>query len=102
MTARHHHYLSQCYLRGFTQGNLKKSKLTVIDFHKKNHFETTPRNVGGIRDFNRVDIVGVDQNVIESSLAEFEGNAASALRNINEGGSFSGDDRDLILNLIAL
>lgn len=56
MNARHHHYLSQCYLRGFSSGNGKKSNLTVFDFQNKKVFVTSSRNVGGLRDFNRIDI----------------------------------------------
>lgn len=102
MTARHHHYLSQCYLKGFTRGGGKKSKLSVIDLREKKHFETIPRNVGGIRDFNRIDIDGVDQNRIEKSLAQFEGEAATALRRLEAGDKFEGETKELILNLIAL
>lgn len=102
MTARHHHYLSQCYLKGFTKGDSKKSKLTVIDFREKKLFETTPRNVGGIRDFNRIDIEAIDQNALEKSLSEFEGKAASALHDLEESLRFDGETRSLILNLIAL
>lgn len=102
MTARHHHHLSQCYLKGFTNGGSKKSKLTVIDIREKKHFETIPRNVGGSRDFNRIDIEGVDQNVLEKSLADFEGSAATALRKVEEGTLLDGEVRVLILNLIAL
>lgn len=102
MTARHHHYLSQCYLKGFTKGGAKKSKLIVIDFKERKKFETTPRNVGGIRDFNRVDIEGIDQNTIESDLSKFEGHAASALKKLEETLDFSGEKKELILNLIAL
>lgn len=102
MSARHHHYLSQCYLRGFTDGGSKNSKLTVIDIRDKKHFETIPRNVGGERDFNRIDIPGVDSNALEKSLSNFEGNAASALRRIDDDSIFDGEDKELILNLIAL
>jgi hypothetical protein len=102
MTARHHHYLSQCYLKGFTKGKTKKSKLTVVDFKERKCFETIPRNVGGIRDFNRIEIEGVDINAIESSLSEFEGNVASALKKLDETLDFSGETKDLILNLVAL
>ncbi|MGZ7208509.1 MAG: DUF4238 domain-containing protein [Methanobacterium sp.] len=102
MTARHHHYLSQCYLKGFTKGGSKKSKLTVVDFKEKKRFETIPRNVGGIRDFNRIDVKGFDQNVLEKSLSEFEGEAASALSNLEESLDFQGETKSLILNLIAL
>src|SRR5690606_19289629 len=102
MTARHHHYLSQCYLKEFTKGRGKKSKLTVIDFREKKTFETIPRNVGGIRDFNRIDVEGVDPNILESQISEFESEAASALKKLNETRDFSGDVKEIILNLIAL
>ncbi|KGK41365.1 hypothetical protein LH51_15480 [Nitrincola sp. A-D6] len=102
MTARHHHYLSQCYLKGFTRGRAKKSKLTVFDLKQKKSFETTPRNVGGMRDFNRVDIDGIDQNHLESALAEFEGQAASVLKKLGEDLEFTGETKDILLNLIAL
>jgi len=102
MSARHHHYLSQCYLKGFTKGCSKKSKITVIDLKEKKRFETVPRNVGGIRDFNRIEVDGVDPNIIETSLAQFEGEAASALRYVEEQLTFEGEARELILNLIAI
>jgi hypothetical protein len=102
MTARHHHFLSQCYLKGFTRGKSKKSKLAVIDLKGKKSFETTPRNVGGVRDFNRVEIEGVDPNYLESELSKFEGLAATALKQLRETLDFSGETKDVILNLIAL
>lgn len=102
MTARQHHFLSQCYLRGFTNNGSKNSKLTVIDISQKKHFETTPRNVGGARDFNRIDIEGVDQNILEKSLADFESDAAISLKAVTEGASFAGKEKDTILTLIGL
>lgn len=102
MTARHHHFLSQCYLKGFTRGKSKKSRLAVIDLKGKKSFETTPRNVGGVRDFNRVEIEGVDPNHIESELSKFEGLAATALKKLKDTLDFSGETKDIILNLIGL
>lgn len=102
MTARHHHYLSQCYLKGFTKAKAKKSKLTVIDFKQNKHFETIPRNVGGIRDFNRINAEGHDPNAIEKELAQFEAKAAFALKRLEESLNFQGETKDLVLNLIAL
>ncbi|WP_256026020.1 MULTISPECIES: DUF4238 domain-containing protein [Enterobacteriaceae] len=46
--ARHHHFLSQCYLKGFTSNGGKKSKLTVIDLKERKTFESNTRNVGGL------------------------------------------------------
>jgi hypothetical protein len=102
MTARHHHYLPQFYLKGFTKGRTKKSKLSVIDSSEKKSFVTIPRNVGGSRDFNRVDVEGVDQNHIESALSKIESKADVALKNIEKKRIFEGEDKELILNLIAL
>lgn len=74
----------------------------MIDFEEKKRFETIPRNVGGIRDFNRIDVEGVDQNALEQSLSQFEGEVATALRHLEETLDFEGETRSLILNLIAL
>ncbi|TOJ99052.1 DUF4238 domain-containing protein [Vibrio parahaemolyticus] len=101
-TSRHHHYLSQCYLKGFTQGNAKKSKLTVLDLKNKKKFETIPRNVGGMRDFNRVEIDGVDPEIIEKTQSDFEGKAATALKKLEETSDFSGEIKDVILELIGM
>lgn len=100
--SRHHHYLSQCYLKGFTQGSAKNSKLTVIDLKEKKKFETIPRNVGGMRDFNRIEIEGIDPEIIEKTQAEFEGKAATALKRLEETFDFSGETKNFIIELIAM
>ena len=100
--SRHHHYLSQCYLKGFTQGSAKKSKLTVIDLKGKKEFETTPRNVGGMRDFNRVEIEGIDPEVVEKAQSDFEGKVATAIKKVGETFQFSGENKSLILDLIGM
>lgn len=102
MTARHHHYLSQCYLREFTEGASKKSKLVAIDLKERKKFETIPRNVGGARDFNRVDVKGLDPNHIESELAKFEDRLAWSLKHVGEGAPFEGEHKENIITLIAL
>jgi hypothetical protein len=102
MTSRHHHYLSQCYLKGFTNGWSKNSRLVVIDTKQRKYFETIPRNVGGLKDFNRIDVPGTDPNAIEDALSRFESTAVTALKKVNDGAPFEGDARNTILNLIAL
>lgn len=100
--ARNHHYLSQCYLRGFTSGHGKKSKLSVFDFKEHKYFETIPRNVGGIRDFNRIDVEGFPQDFVESGYSELENKAAQSLKKVSEGADFDNDNKNNILNLLAL
>ena len=103
MVARHHHYLSKFYLKGFTKGRAKKSKLTVIDFiFKKNHSKQCQEMLGGVRDFNRINLKGVDQNILESALSDFETKAATALKNIEKKHKFDGENKTLILTLIGL
>ncbi|MDW6094024.1 DUF4238 domain-containing protein [Vibrio rhizosphaerae] len=99
---RIHHYLSQCYLKGFTKDSNKKSKLTVIDLKSKKHFETVPRNVGGVRDFNRLDIPDGDPNHIEKELSKFENVLAKSLEQLELTKDFSGETRDNILYFMAL
>lgn len=100
--ARHHHYILQCYLRGFAKGSGKHCRLTVANLRSKNFFETNPRNVGGIRDFNRVQQEGFKPDALENKLSNFEDQVATAIRNVTESLSFEGDDRIAILYLLAL
>ncbi len=83
-------------------GSGKQCRLTVANIAEKNYFETNPHNVGGVRDFNRVNIAGFKPDVLEGMLANFEGQVATALRRVAESRKFEGDDRVCILNLLAL
>ena len=58
--ARAHHFLSRCYLKGFTQQGTKYSKLTTLDLKKESFFITTPKNVGHERDFNTIGLDGFE------------------------------------------
>lgn len=100
--ARNHHYLSQFYLKGFTDGRSKKSKLSVIDLQERTTFLTKPRNVGAIRDFNRLNVEGIAPDELEVKLSAFEGQVATAIKHIEATREFEGEDRNLVLNLIAL
>ncbi len=101
--ARHHHYLPQCYLRGFVPKEKSSSKITVLDIERKKYFQTGTRNIGGVRDFNRIKAEDIAPDSLENSLSLFEGQAATALRVLNKDKNLS--DRTtyaVIMNLIAL
>lgn len=100
--AKHHHYIPQCYLRGFTRNKSKNSKITVIDLTQKKLFETIPRNVGGVRDFNRIEIDGQPPDALEAAFSKFEGDLAHCLKSFESNLLFEGKARNYILNLIAL
>lgn len=101
--ARHHHHIPQFYLRGFAaQTENGEYKLTVANLAAGKFFETNPRNVGGTRDFNRVEIEGHAPDALERMLSGFEADAAESIRRVEMSRTFEGDDRRNILNLIAL
>jgi hypothetical protein len=101
--SRHHHYIPQCYLRGFLPSGQKKPKLTVIDLKERRVFLTGTRGIGGIRDFNRIEADGILPDILENSLSSFEGQVATALKKIEEQHSLVDKQIfDIIINFIAL
>lgn len=103
MTARNHHFIPQCYLKGFARNSSKNSKLLAIDLESKTAFGTNPKNIAVQRDFNRVDLDGLPMDALEQDYAKLEGRVAVALRAIEETKRF--DDiahLSSIVNLIAI
>ncbi|XYJ92598.1 DUF4238 domain-containing protein (plasmid) [Cupriavidus necator] len=101
--ARNHHYVPQCYLKGFARNRSKNAQLFVVDTKTKRAFVTTPRNLAAQRDFNRVEIPGHDPNIVEAGYADLEAQLAPALVRIDQHGDFySEEDKALVLELIAL
>jgi hypothetical protein len=74
-----HHYVPTMYLRGFTGA---KGQLLAIDQPHDKWFRTSPDNVAEKKNFNRIDVPGMDPNAIEKALSEFEGEVAPALERI--------------------
>lgn len=98
---RNHHHIPQCYLRGFGWKG-KKHWYTNLASQKTGWVSTNIRNVGAERDFLRIEVPGQEPNALESAMADMEGEIASSLRNIELTKRFDGDDRTMILNLMAL
>lgn len=102
MTARQHHDLPQCYLKGFAH-HRDKPRLFVIDGKTGRTFTSHPRNLAQERDFHRVDVEGLAPDAIENALAQVEGEIAPALERIaRTARRTEGDDRALLLTLVAL
>lgn len=100
---RNHHWVPQCYLKGFAKSRSKNAQLHVIDAVAHRHFTTVPRNVASTRDFNRIEIAGVDPNRVEMDMAQFEGAVDKALERIcRDRAILDAEDHNLVLNLIAL
>jgi hypothetical protein len=101
--ARIHHWVPQTYLKNFAKSPSKNAQIYVVDKTLKTSFITSPRNIASARDFNRVDVPGVNPNQVESDYSKFEGELTPALRRMMESRTFgNAEDHNLILNLIAL
>jgi hypothetical protein len=99
MPPRKHHYVPQFYLRGFVG---EKDMLLVFDRETKEPYRTKPHGVAGQRDFNRVEVEGMDPNAVEKLLSEFEGEVAPHLDNAIAAKSIADEkDRAAIVNLMA-
>lgn len=99
--ARAHHFISQCYLRGFTYDGFKKSKLYVVSLRERKAFQSRPEGVAHRRDFNRVE--GLEIDAVETMLSGFEGIVATALNRIRVDGSLvNASAWEHVLNLVAL
>ena len=102
-TARQHHYIPQWYLGGFTDTGTADGFITVHDLKENRDFRTRPQGVGSQRDFNRVEIDGIEPDFLEKSWSQFEGDASQAVGRILEVGSLDNkEDLSYLLNLIAL
>ena len=102
MTARRHHHVPQCYLRGFVKDR-DDPQLFVVDAKEARVFRTSPANVAAERDFNRIDVEGLPPDALEQGMSGFESEVSNALARIISARSIlDRNDRELLFNLIAL
>ena len=76
---RRHHYVSQFYLKLFSESN---EQIHVVDVNDRRHFMTGSRAIAAQTNFNRINIEGHDRNEIERFLCEIERKAATVLIDI--------------------
>ena len=77
--------------------------VNVFDRQSRKVFDSGTENVALERDFNRVEIEGLEPDVFEKAMAEFEGQLAPALGRIITARSLKNeDDRAYLLNFIGL
>jgi Protein of unknown function (DUF4238) len=98
-----HHYVPQCYLSAFAVQRRKARQVQVFDRTDSVSFQSSIRNVGGERNFNRIEVEGRHPEDFERGMAQFESELAPALRRVTQKQSLSDpDDKNYVLNLIAL
>jgi Protein of unknown function (DUF4238) len=97
--ARKHHYVPQFYLRGFVG---EKDMLLVFDRETKEPYRSKPHGVAAQRDFNRIEVEGMDASAVELLLSEFEGETAPRLGKVIADKSISDEkNKAAIVNLMA-
>jgi hypothetical protein len=104
MVARRHHFLPQCYLKGFSQPRKRGKTHNVVVFDRNGGmFTSNILNIAVKHDFNRVEIEGHAPDVFEQAMAGFEGELAPALDRILKAGNLKNtEDRAILLNFIGL
>jgi hypothetical protein len=104
MVARRHHFLPQCYLKGFSQPKKRGKTHQVIVFDRDGKkFTSNILNLAVEHDFNRVEIEGQPADVFEQALAKFEGELGPALTRILQAGNLrNAADKAVVLNFIGL
>jgi hypothetical protein len=101
--SKNHHFVSRCYLAGFTDTGTKDGRLCVFDFMAARFFVQKPRNVAFEPDFNRVDIKGHTPDVLEEAFGQFEARTALVIRQITTEEDIPEDEEfSYVLNLISL
>ena len=102
-TPRRHHYVSQFYLRGFSDPALQDEQIHVIDKEERRHFVTTSNNIALQSDFNRINIQGHAMDEIESHLAQIEGQAATVLKDVAQNATLPQNrDMDVLVVFIGI
>ncbi|MDQ2843331.1 MAG: DUF4238 domain-containing protein [Acidobacteriota bacterium] len=79
---RAHHYVPQCWLKGFTATGEANSRLWVSDYKRNKQWPSTPENTGHIRDFYRVDVPNLDPEAFENNYSEYESAIAPTLNRL--------------------
>jgi hypothetical protein len=104
MVARRHHFLPQCYLKGFARSRKRgKTHQVVVYDREGKSFTSNVLNIAVKHDFNRVEIEGHPPDAFEQVMAEFEGKLAPALTRILQAGNLRNvEDRAILFNFIGL
>jgi hypothetical protein len=102
VVARRHHFLSQCYLRGFVS-DLRSPRLFVVDLKAHRSFVTSPENIALETDFHSIDVPGQPRDILEKQISKFESDLGPALIRIARAASLTDpDDRNTLFMFMAL
>jgi hypothetical protein len=100
---RRHHIVSAFHLAEFTDNRTRKGRLFVFDKNLGKTWSDSPDRVAWLKDFNMVDVDGVDPMGVEKAFGVLEGATAPILRaSVDDRKMPTGDDLDVLLAYVAL
>ncbi|MDF0517740.1 DUF4238 domain-containing protein [Bradyrhizobium yuanmingense] len=104
MVARRHHFLPQCYLKGFSRPKKRGKTHQVVVFDRDGKsFTSNILNIAVEQDFNRVEIDGHAPDVFEQIMAAFEGELGPALNRVLQARNLrNAEDRTILFNFLGL
>jgi hypothetical protein len=100
--SRIHHYIPQAYLRGFGWKRGKNWYVNAADLKSGKYIQPNTKNICAERDFLRIEIDGHRPDKLETDMGKFEALAREAILRVAKARQFTGDDRIVVLNLMAL
>jgi Protein of unknown function (DUF4238) len=80
--ARAQHFLSKCYLAGFTDDGINTGRLYVTDFKRMKQWPSKPANTAHRRDDNRLSDPNVSPLLIENAFSKIESVVAPLLKRL--------------------
>jgi hypothetical protein len=99
---RRHHVVSAFHLAEFTDNRSRYGRLFVFDKNLRKTWPSTPDRVAWLKDFNKVDVDGVDPMGVEKGFGKFEGVVAPILRAVVDNRKLpTGDDFDVLVSYAA-
>ncbi|MBN9525060.1 MAG: DUF4238 domain-containing protein [Alphaproteobacteria bacterium] len=100
--ARRHHFVPQCYLKGFGLQRDKDCSLACFNLAEAKRFDTSPLNIANKRDFNRIEVEGHSPTALETRIADFEGKLDGVLGAVIETSQIAdGYPREILLEFVA-
>jgi len=76
-----HHYVSKFYLKNFTKSGGSKEKLFAYDKSKNHYFQSNPKDICFIKNFNTISYPGKEY-ILEHELAKIESDISTSFNNV--------------------
>jgi len=105
--SKNHHYLPQCYLKGFrSDADDKEAKILTVPKHSRpfRHYSSPIKNTGCERDYNTIELRDTDKDrtTIEQNLSKVETKHSDLIRKIILQKEVKEEDKLEVIKFLAL